>query len=216
MNLEPTTREGKKAKVREDIINAAVFLFEEQGYGQTAVDMIAAAAGVSTRTFFRYFKTKDLVVFPFHSEYVSTFIRQLRNGLKSRTPFQTVRHGFRIMAELYQQSWKDHLRYQQIISSSPDTLARSVHFDAVWENAVADVWKYERTLSDEQIHRANLVAGMIMGAIKVVMEKWYASDCRESLTDMGETALDFVEKGIGEDHLIFDEAVGKPEKRSAS
>lgn len=204
MNLEPITREGKKAKVREDIIHASISLFEKRGYEQTTVDMISAAAGVSTRTFFRYFPSKDLAAFPLHLEYVATFRKLLKKGRKGRTPLETVRQGLKGIAELYQQSWKDHLKYQNIISSSPHTLARSIQLDADWENGIADLWKDGRHLSDEQTHRANLIAGIIMGAVKVVMEKWYAGDCRENLVEMGETAMDLVENGICKNPLSLD------------
>jgi AcrR family transcriptional regulator len=39
-------------------------LFEQKGYEQTTVAQIAAAAGVSTKTFFNYFASKDEVLFP--------------------------------------------------------------------------------------------------------------------------------------------------------
>jgi len=203
VNLEPITRESKKARVREDIIKAAIALFEQHGYEHTTVDMIAAAAGVSSRTFFRYFPTKDIVVFPLHSSYVSKFIELLSEKHTGQKPLDTVRYGLKEMAKLYQKSAKEHLRYQRIISSSPNTLARSIQFDSDWENAIADFWKVGCDHTDQQTHRANLIAGIIMGAIKVVMEKWYASDCRDNLPEMGETALDFVENGIGENQIIF-------------
>lgn len=44
------------------MVDAARRLFTEHGYDETTVDMIAEAAGVSTRTFHRYFETKDGVV----------------------------------------------------------------------------------------------------------------------------------------------------------
>jgi AcrR family transcriptional regulator len=56
-------RERKKARTREAIIDAAIDLFEQQGYEATTVQQIAAAAEVSERTFFRYFDSKlDVVV----------------------------------------------------------------------------------------------------------------------------------------------------------
>lgn len=58
---EPGLRERKKQRTRTTLIDAAVKLCLEQGYEKTTVDQIAAAADVSSRTFSRYFATKDAV-----------------------------------------------------------------------------------------------------------------------------------------------------------
>jgi AcrR family transcriptional regulator len=55
-------RERKKARTKAEIQRQALRLFHEQGYAETSVDQIAAAAEVSPSTFFRYFPTKDDVV----------------------------------------------------------------------------------------------------------------------------------------------------------
>lgn len=55
-------RERKKARTRAAIQREALRLFERQGYAETTVDEIAAAAEVSQSTFFRYFPTKEELV----------------------------------------------------------------------------------------------------------------------------------------------------------
>jgi AcrR family transcriptional regulator len=57
-------RERKRQQTRQELIGAAMRLFEERGYEQTTVAEIASAAGVSTKTFFNYFASKDEVLFP--------------------------------------------------------------------------------------------------------------------------------------------------------
>lgn len=57
-------RERKRQQTRQELIGAAMQLFEERGYEQTTVAEIASAAGVSTKTFFNYFASKDEVLFP--------------------------------------------------------------------------------------------------------------------------------------------------------
>ena len=54
-----TLQKLKQQVVREAIWNAAIDLFTKQGFDETTVDDIAEAAGVSRRSFFRYFASKD-------------------------------------------------------------------------------------------------------------------------------------------------------------
>jgi AcrR family transcriptional regulator len=56
---EPDWRQRKKAATRDRIRACALRLFREQGYDATTVEQIAAAAGVSHMTFFRYFPAKE-------------------------------------------------------------------------------------------------------------------------------------------------------------
>src|SRR4051794_15013510 len=54
--------------VRERLAQAAADLFESQGYDATTIDDIAVRAGIGRRTFFRYYRTKEDVIFPDHDE----------------------------------------------------------------------------------------------------------------------------------------------------
>ncbi|MGH3676581.1 MAG: TetR/AcrR family transcriptional regulator [Mycobacterium sp.] len=54
-------RERKKQRTRATLIDAAIELYERQGFERTTVDQIAAIADVSPRTFSRYFATKEAV-----------------------------------------------------------------------------------------------------------------------------------------------------------
>jgi AcrR family transcriptional regulator len=56
---EPDWRQRKKTATRDRIRSCALRLFHEQGYDATTVEQIAAAAGVSHMTFFRYFPAKE-------------------------------------------------------------------------------------------------------------------------------------------------------------
>ena len=53
--------------MRRELVAAAVHLFASQGYDDTTVDDIAAAAGVGRRTFFRYFRSKEEATSPDHA-----------------------------------------------------------------------------------------------------------------------------------------------------
>jgi AcrR family transcriptional regulator len=56
---QPDWRQRKKNATRDRLRASALRLFREHGYDATTVEQIAAAAGVSHMTFFRYFPTKE-------------------------------------------------------------------------------------------------------------------------------------------------------------
>jgi AcrR family transcriptional regulator len=60
--------ERRKAQTRRDIAEAAIGLFMRQGYETVSVEAIAEEAGVSERTLYRYFATKDDVLSPIITE----------------------------------------------------------------------------------------------------------------------------------------------------
>ncbi|RAE95373.1 TetR family transcriptional regulator, partial [Burkholderia multivorans] len=54
----PNLRERKRRLMQAEITAIALRLFRERGYSETTVDDLAAASGMSRRTFFRYFPSK--------------------------------------------------------------------------------------------------------------------------------------------------------------
>ncbi|MCG5215866.1 TetR/AcrR family transcriptional regulator [Streptosporangium sp. KLBMP 9127] len=60
--MQESRRERKKRETRQRIVMTAVRLFEEQGYEQTTMAQIAAAADVDPKTFSNYFRSKDEVL----------------------------------------------------------------------------------------------------------------------------------------------------------
>lgn len=63
-DVRPSLRDRKKDATRQQIENVAWELFTTQGFDETTVQQIADAANVAPRTFFRYFPTKEAVLYP--------------------------------------------------------------------------------------------------------------------------------------------------------
>ncbi len=60
-------RERKRRETRQRIAETALRLFLANGYENTSLDTIAAEAGISRRTFFSYFKSKEDILFVWQS-----------------------------------------------------------------------------------------------------------------------------------------------------
>lgn len=94
-------RERKKRQTRMDLARAAVRLFREQGYDQTTVDDIAAAANVSRRTFFRYFRSKDEVFIVDPDGKIEAMHIALAEGPPEEPTLDALRRGALAMTEAY-------------------------------------------------------------------------------------------------------------------
>ena len=89
-------RERKKLKTKEAIQREALRLFQEQGYDETTIEQIAAAAEISPSTFFNYFPTKeDVVLFDRYDPLLESFIL----GLPQDEPLsQTIERALSMLA----------------------------------------------------------------------------------------------------------------------
>jgi AcrR family transcriptional regulator len=75
-------RERKRARTRQALVDAATELFERNGYEQTTIAEVAAAAEIGTRTFFSYFASKEELLFPESDDRV----RAALDAIASRGP----------------------------------------------------------------------------------------------------------------------------------
>src|SRR5258705_9234431 len=81
-------RERKRVRTRQALIDAAAELFDRRGYDGTTIADIAAAADVSTRTFFAYFASKEDVLFPDAEARVKAALAAIDNRGPDERPTQ--------------------------------------------------------------------------------------------------------------------------------
>ncbi|NDK89850.1 TetR family transcriptional regulator [Gordonia desulfuricans] len=79
--------------LRTQVVAASIRLFSENGYESTTVDQIAAAAGVSRRTLFRQFRSKEDMIFGDHEALLAQVAERLAgddDGDGGADPWSTV------------------------------------------------------------------------------------------------------------------------------
>ncbi|MFD0682907.1 TetR family transcriptional regulator [Actinomadura fibrosa] len=87
----PGRRERKKQRTREALVDAAFSLFAEKGFDATTVEEIADRVDVSSRTFFRYFASKEDVALTFQEEQT----RAVMAALAERPPDEPIMTALR-------------------------------------------------------------------------------------------------------------------------
>jgi len=194
MQMQPSLRERKKAQTRDALVAAAYALFQRDGFEATTVDAIADAAVVSRRTFFRYFPTKEAVVFPHNSARLSAFTRALADSTRGE-PFSRLRQAVVEMGRVFMSARAELLLQNELIRSAPALVVYELELDAEWERAMAAALTPEDA-TPESSQLARVVAGAAMGAIRATLRSWYEGGARDDLVSLGQSALDMLEHGF--------------------
>src|ERR1700722_17671308 len=92
----PGLRERTRRAVRKEITDAANALFAECGYADTTVD-IAAAVGMSQRSVFRYFPTKEDMVVGKFDPVADEMLQVLRERPVGQPVWDSVRRVFDLL-----------------------------------------------------------------------------------------------------------------------
>lgn len=115
-------RELKKARTRQAIQCAAMHLFSTQGYPATTVEQIAAAAEISTATFYRYYCDKEDIVF---GEDDRALVQEVVSGRPPGEPIaDTIGLLFRRLAAEVEADRDAHIFRMQLMHEVPGLQAR--------------------------------------------------------------------------------------------
>jgi mycofactocin system transcriptional regulator len=177
----------------------ALRLFTEQGFEATTVEQIAAAAGVSRRTFFRYFDAKSDVLWNSFDAEVATI-----RGLLARTPddlpvMEAVRRAV-LAANHYRARDVPELRTRMtLLSSAPELIASAaIHYDA-WERAVVEFVARRSGQPADSLYPL-AVGRAVLAACRAGYDRW-AARADADLTVYLDAALRALAAGFRDDVL---------------
>jgi mycofactocin system transcriptional regulator len=134
----PARRGRPRGTSTRELELIALRLFAEQGFHETTVEQIAAAAGVSTRTFFRYFDAKSSVLWHTFDAEVDAIRDALSRAPDDLPVMDAVRHAV-LAANHYRAADVPELRTRMTLVGTVPELAASatVRYDA-WERAISE------------------------------------------------------------------------------
>lgn len=178
-------RLASKARTRGRIIAASLELFLAKGFDEVTTQQIAASAGVTQRTLFRYFERKDSILFDSIYDYVARFEELLEEAVAAgAAPYDAIEAAFRGLSRHYDANRKLFSDCYAVIERSPVLKAiergRQMRIDHVvacaWDGRVARLFP-----THEPSLRARITAGMIFGAIRPLIRAWLRGELQQPL-----------------------------------
>lgn len=129
-------RASNRIATRQRIADAALRLFDSKGYDGTTLEEVARTAGVSPRTFFHYFKTKDeLVEFFRAGAFEDALGEKIKAQLPGKSPLAIMRNCLVDLVQQFESPASASI--DRLLNSTESLRARKQQVFAVWE-AVAD------------------------------------------------------------------------------
>ena len=121
----PPLRERTRRAVQKEITDAANALFVEQGYEATTIDDIAAAVGISQRSVFRYFQTKEEIVVGKFDFVAEEMLEVLRARPAGEPVWESLRRVFDLLVPYVDAPGKHEVAepLQRIVFSTPPLFA---------------------------------------------------------------------------------------------
>ncbi|HVX78247.1 MAG TPA: helix-turn-helix domain-containing protein [Bradyrhizobium sp.] len=172
-------RERKRRETYERIIEKGLRLFVKNGYEGTTLDAIAEAAGISRRTFFYYFKSKEDVLLAAHD---SGFRQALRPAMLDESPDQApldaVQKCLIKLASRYET--KESVVFDRLMDSTAALRARKeavfVETEQILWDAMCELWP-----APARRDGLRLVAMVAMGTLRLALDKWKQDDAAHPL-----------------------------------
>jgi AcrR family transcriptional regulator len=148
---------------------AAISLYAERGYDATTVAEIAERAGLTKRTFFRYFTDKREVLFLGSSELRELFVKATADAPASATPIEAaLAAGQGAVGEMFEERQDFARQRQAIIAANPELQERELIKLSSIAQAIAAALR-ERGVSDQA---AILAAQTAMSIFQVAFARW--------------------------------------------
>ncbi|MGA0532056.1 TetR/AcrR family transcriptional regulator [Hansschlegelia sp. KR7-227] len=172
---EPQKIEGLRQRKRREtlrrIADRALDLFIADGYEATTLDAVAAAAGISRRTFFYYFKSKEEILLAWQNGFGELFREAILREGANGPPIDVVRDALTKLISRY--TTDEMIAIDRLMRSHPTLMARK---QAKYVEQEGAVFEALCALWPDPNRRVGLrlVAMASLGALRLAIEAWSA------------------------------------------
>jgi len=189
-------RERKRDATRQAIEDAAWDLFMERGFDATTVPEIAERANVAPRTFFRYFPTKEAVLYPEIDELIADLAAAFEARPLDEPALVSLVHAMdAISNEMLEQRERSFQRFEMLKRTSRSTT--SVFVTGRVADAVADMVR-RRAAGDPDVEvQARLAAGVLSLVLSLSLEQWVERGGVSSIEEEATGCFDTLRRLVG-------------------
>jgi AcrR family transcriptional regulator len=155
----------RKRDTRERLVAAATERFEDQGYDTVTVAEVAAAAGVSVKTLFQHFPSKEDLLIAGLAEIHEDMLAAVRARDRRTTPLQAITAWMLDWESVRPPDGFD--RFIRMVGTGPSVESMRRHLYDDWENALVAVLADEANEA-RPTPRTRLVAAQLISMIRVL------------------------------------------------
>ncbi|BBZ26329.1 TetR family transcriptional regulator [Mycolicibacterium madagascariense] len=165
---------------------AALELYGERGFEPTAVADIAERAGLTERTFFRYFADKREVLFSGGEALIEVFVKNVAAAPDSRAPLDVVGEALQAAGGFFAGRIHQSRARQAVIDANPSLQERELSKLATLGAAVAEALR-ARGVDDPA---AVLAAEAGITVFKVSFDRWVNGPDDQEFSDVVRTTME--------------------------
>jgi len=171
---------------RGRLVQAALELYRERGFDQTTVTEIAERAGLTERTFFRYFTDKREVLFGGQEMLREIYVRTIEAAPDSAAPIAMVAAALEAAAPVFRERHAFARQLQAVLAATPGLQERELLKSAALTSAMADALR-RRGVPDPA---ASLAAEVGEIAFKTAFARWVSAHDEYDLAQLIQESLD--------------------------
>ncbi len=175
-----------KPDARDRLEQAALDLYRERGFEQTTVAEIAERAGLTERTFFRYFADKREVLFGDQTMLHEIYASAIANAPASATPIVVIAAALEVVAPLFQKRYELVRQRQSVIAANPELQERELLKRTALASAMANALR-RRGVTDSA---ASLVAEIGVISFSTAFTRWVSNPEEQDLSQLIRESLD--------------------------